>query len=73
MKLMCIRRGGYHLTKGKIYNAEICDDSPSDFFPGKQVFDYYIVNDKGVRHGVNKEIFIDIVKVRQDKLNELGI
>lgn len=73
MTLMCIREGGYHLTKGKIYNAEICDDSPSYFNPGKQVFDYYIVNDKGVKHGVNKEIFIDIVKAREDKLNELGI
>jgi len=41
--------------------------------PGKQVFDYYIINDKGVRHGVEKELFIDIVKIRQDKLKELGI
>jgi len=73
MTLMCINNGGYHITKGKIYNAEICDDSPSDFFPGTQVFDYYIVNDIGVRHGINKELFIDIVKARENKLNELGI
>lgn len=73
MKLMCIRRGGYHLTKGKIYNAEICDDSPSDFFPGKQVFDYYIINDIGHRHGIESNLFVDIVKAREDKLNELGI
>ena len=62
MTLMCINNGGYHLTKGKIYNAEVCLD----------FFDYYIVNDIGVRHGINKE-FIDIVKSREDKLNELGL
>jgi len=73
MRLMCIDKGSYHLTKGKIYSAEICKDSPSEFKPGKQVFDYYIINDKGVRHGVEKELFIDIVKIRQDKLKELGI
>jgi hypothetical protein len=73
MTLMCIGEGRYHLTKGKIYNAEFCLDCPSEVNPGKQVFDYYIVNDKGVRHGINKELFIDIVKVREDKLNELGI
>ncbi len=73
MRLMCIDKGSYHLTKGKIYSAEICKDAPSEFKPGKQVFDYYIINDKGVRHGVEKELFIDIVKIRQDKLKELGI
>jgi hypothetical protein len=70
---MCIDRGSYHLTKGNIYSAEICIDCPSEFNPFKQVFDYYIINDKGVRHGVEKELFIDIVKIRQDKLKELGI
>lgn len=73
MRLMCIDKGSYHLTKGKIYSGEICNDTPSVFNPGKQVFDYYITNDKGVRHGVEKELFIDIVKIRQDKLKELGI
>ena len=73
MKLMCIRKSGYHLTVGKIYNAEICDDSPSEFFPGKQVFDYYIINDIGHRHGIEANLFVDIAKVRQDKLDELGI
>ncbi len=73
MKLMCIDKGSYHLTKGKIYFADICTDCPSEFNPGKQVFDYYITNDKGVRHGVEKGLFIDIVKIRRDKLKELGI
>lgn len=73
MRLMCINRGSYHLTKGKIYSGEICLDTPSGYFPGKQVFDYYIVNDRGIRHGVEKELFVDIVKIRKEKLKKLGI
>lgn len=73
MRLMCIDKGSYHLTKGKIYSAEICNDTPSEFNPGKQVFDYYIIDDKGVGHGVEEGLFIDIVKIRQDKLKEIGI
>jgi hypothetical protein len=69
---MCINRGSYHLTKGKIYSAEICKDAPK-YFPGKQVFDYYIINDRGHRHAVEKKLFVDIVKIREEKLNELGI
>ena len=86
MRLMCIDIGSYHLTKGKIYSGEICNDTPSEFnrntrlwshqfnkITDKQVFEYYITNDKGVRHGVEEGLFIDIVKIRQDKLKELGI
>lgn len=73
MILKCIRQGGYHLTPGKNYQAEVCLDAPSDFFPGKQVFDYYIINDLGHRHGVEGNIFIDLDVVRESKLKELGI
>ena len=73
MRLMCIDVGGYHLTKGKIYSGEICLDVPSEWHPGEQVFDYYIVNDIGIRHGIEKELFIDIVKIRDNKLKRLGI
>jgi len=73
MRLMCIDKGSYYLTKGKIYSGEICTDTPSEFRPGEQVFDYYIVNDRGVRHGVEKVLFVDISKIREDKLKELGI
>ena len=73
IKLMCVNRGSYHLTKGKIYSADICSDAPSEYFPGKQVFDYYVINDRGFRHGVEKGLFVDIVKVREKKLKELGI
>ena len=70
---MCVNRVSYHLTKGKIYSADICSDAPSEYFPGKQVFDYYVINDRGFRHGVEKGLFVDIVKVREGKLNSLGI
>ena len=73
MLLKCIDRGGYHLTVGKNYQAEICLDAPSDFFPGKQVFDYYIVNDKGVRHGIESNLFIRVDELRIKKLESLGV
>ena len=73
MILKCINKGSYHLTLGKNYQAEVCLDVPSDFFPGKQVFDYYIINDLGHRHGVEGNIFINLDVVRESKLKELGI
>ena len=73
MMLRCISKGSYHLTIGKHYFAEVCTDAPSEFFPGKQVFDWYIFNDKGVRHGVEKELFVEVDKLRELKLRTLGI
>jgi len=73
MMLMCIDKGSYFLTKGKIYSGEICNDTPSEFSPNKQIFEYYITNDIGVLHGVEEGLFINIAKIRQDKLKELGI
>ena len=73
MMLKCISRGGYHLTIDKIYEAEVCLDSPSEVRPGEQVFDYYIINDKGIRHGVQASFFKNISEIREEKLNELGI
>lgn len=73
MLLKCINSRGYHLTVGKNYQAEICSDAPSDFFPGKQVFDYYIVNDKGVRHGIESNLFIRVDELRIKKLESLGV
>lgn len=71
--LRCIDKGSYHLTVGKHYVAEPCLDSPSEFFPGKQVFDWYIVNDKGVRHRIEKELFVSVNELRDLKLRTLGI
>lgn len=73
MLLRCINNGGYYLTVGKDYHDVACSDAPSEFFPGKQVFDYYITNDKGHYHGVNKELFVPVSELRDLKLRRLGI
>ena len=73
MILKCVYSGSYHLTVGKHYFAEVCTDALSDLFQGKQVFDWYIINDKGVRHGVEKELFVEVDKLRDLKLRTLGI
>lgn len=73
MILKCISNGGYYLTIDKIYEAEVCLDSPSEVRPGEQVFDYYIINDKGIRHGVQASLFKNISEIRDMKLRELGI
>ena len=73
MLLKCIKTGGYYLTLGKNYEAEVCTDAPSEFRPGKQVFDYYIVNDKGHRRGIEGSLFIRVDELRIKKLQRLGI
>lgn len=73
MVVKCINTGGYHLTFGKNYRVEVCSDVPSEFNHGNGVFDYYIVNDLGVRHGIEKRLFVDIRDIREYKLRRLGI
>lgn len=60
----CIDKGSYHLTVGKTYTVRKYDN---------RVFDYYIINDRGHEHGVEKELFIDVQEERIRKLKELGI
>ena len=60
MKLKCINACEYHLTLNKIYEAEICLDT--------KTFDYYITNDIGIRHGLEKSLFINISEMREEKL-----
>ena len=71
--LKCVKSGGYFITPGRIYHCFICKDTPSAFFPDKQVFDYYIVNDKGVGHGIEGNLFVRVDEVRMEKLKQLGI
>lgn len=73
MLLKCIKTGDYHLTLGKNYLAEVCTDAPSEINLGSQVFDYYIVNDSGYRHGVEASLFIRVDELRIKKLQRLGI
>lgn len=65
MRLMCIDVGSYHLTVGKIYNAERILDEYT------HLFDWWIYNDKGYRHMVESQFFKTLYHVRANKLNEL--
>jgi len=67
MKVVCINPGQYWLTVGKIYNAEV---SPA-YTSFQSMICYVIINDLGVRHSAEAYLFIELDKVRQQKLNEL--
>lgn len=71
MILRCIDKGSYHLTVGNNYQAEVCTDALSEFFPGKQVFDYYIINDRGIKHGVEGNLFIFLDEWRESQLDKI--
>ena len=73
MILKCINTGGYHLTLNKVYNVELCTDCPSEFNKGKNVFDYYIINDIGTRNAIESSLFINLSEHREEKLKLLGI
>ena len=64
MKLLCIKESDYYLTKGKIYDGEPYDG---------EIFAYWVFNDNGWRHGVEENMFIELSKIRNDKLEALGI
>jgi hypothetical protein len=68
-RMMCIDKGSYHLTEGKIYDLKrLSKDSDA----GK-LFDYYVTNDIGHEHYIEGNLFIDLDVVREEKLNELGV
>jgi hypothetical protein len=62
--LKCINIGSYHLTVGKVYQG-----FKYDF----HIFEYKIINDKGIEHGVESGLFIDLQKHRLRQLNKIGI
>ena len=64
MKVICIDKGSYFLTLDKIYDAEIISDTSS-------VFWYQVINDIGICHGVEKELFRPLSDIREEKLNEI--
>ena len=53
-----------NLTIGKLYEPNK-DDDVDDY--------YYLEGDNGIFKFYSKECFIDVQKIRHDKLNELGI
>ena len=62
MKVVCISNTGLDFTKGKIYDVY---SERGDF--------YQLENDNGYLRFLRKEYFVDIRKIRDDKLKELGI
>lgn len=61
--LRCINHGGYFLTIGKIYQAEY-NQTPENL-------PYIITNDKGFRHAIEDNLFINIIDERDSKLQNL--
>lgn len=62
--LKCIDKGSYKLTVGKIYMGE-----PIPIDNGNRIFDYYITNDVGYKHGVESSLFIEVDIIRDIKLD----
>lgn len=60
---ICISKGSYHLTVGKEYKLF---DSDSDSI----LFDYIVMNDKGISHGIESELF-SIQKRRDNLINKI--
>jgi hypothetical protein len=54
-----------NLTIGKTYEPHKMDFHVDDY--------YYLEGDGGIFKYYDKECFIDVQKIRHDKLNELGI
>ena len=69
-RMMCIDKGSYHLTEGKIYDlVQLCKDIDD----ASKLFNYYVIDDIGCEHHIEGNLFIDLDVVREEKLNELGI
>lgn len=63
-KVVCVSTGSYYLTVGKTYDAQVITGG---------LFEYRITNDIGYEHDVEALLFIELSKMRSDKLGELGI
>lgn len=72
MKVVCIKECSYsfNLTIGKLYEQQ---KDGFEFFPVSSIDYYYLEGDNGICKYYSKECFIDVQKIRNDKLNELGI
>ena len=60
-KVKCIDDKGWYLTIGKIY--EVIQLNGND--------DYIIINDKGEKLWYEKEYFISLSEIRNEKINKL--
>jgi hypothetical protein len=71
MLVVCKNTGGYHLTLGKTYNVNEKYLFDKSEFSDKPIFDYLIINDLGVEHGVESDIFITLKEERDMKINSI--
>jgi len=69
MLVVCKNTGGYHLTLGKTYDVNEKYLFPLSEFSGNPVFDYLIMNDLGVKHGIESDIFITLQEERNMKID----
>lgn len=70
MKLVCIDPSQYWLTVGKIYDAESYF-KPEVRYTHDTLFTYIITNDLGIRHAAEGFLFVELDKVRNQKLKTL--
>ncbi len=73
MKLLYKPSSDWHkredMTDGKIYEGDYVD---GPVYSSDGIF-YSVVNDNGIRVEIHESNVIELDKVRQDKLNKLGI
>lgn len=67
MKVVYINFGGYWLTTGKVYDVQ------EGQLRGGSIHDYYVINDKGIEHSVERSLFVLLSDVRDKRLKILGI
>ena len=65
MMVVCINSGSFHLTVNKKYEVED--------YAVTSVNDYYITNDIGFKHVAESNLFIELIIIREQKLQQLGI
>ena len=72
MKVICIDRGSYHLTIGKVYEAEPINPILGIWRENEVIlFTYWIINDKGLKHQVEEDLFIEMSIFRNDKIDQI--
>lgn len=73
MKLLYKPSSNWHrrsdMTPGKIYEGDYVD---GPVYSSDGIY-YSVVNDNGLRVDINQNHLIEIDKVREDKLSQLGI
>lgn len=73
MKVICIDKGSYHLTVGRVYDVVNINKKIGAYPKGFNSTDYLVVNNLNVSHYVEHELFKKLSDARDEKLEKLGI